>query len=242
MSHHRDLTDVQWAVLDPLIPKPKRRKDGRGRPWRERREVLNGILFILRTGPPWADLPDRYPPYQTCHRRFQHWVRSGVIRGVLAGLAEAIGLRGRFHLEENQLLCPRKKPCLNQGDIGDSRPRHSRLGLLKSGLSRVTMWRLSALASWSRMSLDLRVAPQVLFFQQLPIQSRWISPRSRRERERLQVPDGISISHKPTAGHFQPHPDSGVQSAALGLNGRPDGRMVSFFRAGLISELTSFTK
>jgi len=145
MSHHRDLTDVQWAVLDPLIPKPKSRKDGRGRPWRERREVLNGILFILRTGPPWADLPDRYPPYQTCHRRFQHWVRSGVIRGVLAGLAEDIGLRGRFHLEENQLLCPRKKPCLNQGDIGDSRPRHSRLGRLKSGLSRVTMWAIVGL-------------------------------------------------------------------------------------------------
>ena len=45
MSNQRDLTDVQWAVLDPLIPKPKCRKDGRGRPWRERREVLNGILF-----------------------------------------------------------------------------------------------------------------------------------------------------------------------------------------------------
>jgi transposase len=42
--HHRDLADAQWALLDLLIPEPKRRKDGRGRPWKDRREVLNGIL------------------------------------------------------------------------------------------------------------------------------------------------------------------------------------------------------
>ena len=82
-SSRRDLTDAQWEFLDSLIPEPPRRRDGRGRPWRGRREVLNGILFILRTGAPWADLPERYPPYQTCHRRFQQWVRSGVMRGVL---------------------------------------------------------------------------------------------------------------------------------------------------------------
>ena len=42
----RDLTDDQWELLDSLIPEPPRRKDGRGRPWRGRREVLNGVLFI----------------------------------------------------------------------------------------------------------------------------------------------------------------------------------------------------
>jgi transposase len=83
-----------------LIPEPPRRKDGRGRPWRGRREVLNGILFILRTAAPWADLPERYPPYQTCHRRFQQWVRSGVMRGVLDVLAEDLRSRGGFDLEE----------------------------------------------------------------------------------------------------------------------------------------------
>jgi len=44
---------------DPLIPEPERHKDGRGRVWRGRREVLDGILFILRTGAPWIDLPDQ---------------------------------------------------------------------------------------------------------------------------------------------------------------------------------------
>ena len=55
-SHHaRDLTDAQWAVLDPLIPEPTRREDGRGRPWKPRRSVLNGILWVLRTGAPWRE-------------------------------------------------------------------------------------------------------------------------------------------------------------------------------------------
>jgi transposase len=96
----RDLTDAQWAILDQLIPEPERRTDVRGRPWRPRRDVLNGILYILRTGAPWADLPERFPPYQTCHRRFQQWVRSGVMRGVLEALAEDLCVRGRLHVHE----------------------------------------------------------------------------------------------------------------------------------------------
>jgi transposase len=70
----------------PFLPKLTRRKDGRGRPWRENRAVLNGILWILRTGAPWADLPDRYPSCQTCHRRFQQWVRCGVLKDILSVL------------------------------------------------------------------------------------------------------------------------------------------------------------
>jgi len=96
----RDLTDFQWATLDNLIPEPPRRKDGRGRPWMSRRTVLNGILWVLRTGAPWADLPERYPSYQTCHRRFQQWVRSGIMRGVLEALAEDLQLRGRLDVRE----------------------------------------------------------------------------------------------------------------------------------------------
>jgi transposase len=77
-----------------------RRKDREKQRWRDRREVLDGILFILRTGAAWADLPDRYPPYQTCHRRFQQWVRSGIMRGILEAVAGELRLRGGFHLEE----------------------------------------------------------------------------------------------------------------------------------------------
>ena len=95
-----DLTDEQWEIVSPLIPEPRRREDRRGRPWRDPRDVLHGILWVLRTGAPWKDLPDRYPPYQTCHRRFQQWSRDGTVRRVLEVLAEDLYRRGRIDLRE----------------------------------------------------------------------------------------------------------------------------------------------
>lgn len=95
-----DLSERQWQLLAPLLPKPKGRRDQRGRPWRDPRDVLNGILWVMRTGAPWHDLPDRYPSYQTCHRRFQLWVRSGVLRSVLHALAADLAAAGGFDLTE----------------------------------------------------------------------------------------------------------------------------------------------
>src|SRR5690348_7140128 len=95
-----DLTDEQWAVVGPLIPEPPRRADGRGRPWKPSREVINGVLWILRTGAQWHDLPDRYPPYQTCHRRYQAWVREGTWERVLETLATDLKERGGLALSE----------------------------------------------------------------------------------------------------------------------------------------------
>ena len=95
-----DLTDEQWALVRPLLPKPRVRRDHRGRPWRDPRDVLNGVLWILRTGAPWKDLPDRYPSYQTCHRRFQHWVESGTLDRVLQTVARDLEARGGIDLSE----------------------------------------------------------------------------------------------------------------------------------------------
>jgi transposase len=115
-----DLTDAQWSVLDPLIPQPKRRADGRGRPWKDTRDVLNGILWVMRTGAPWHDLPDRYPSYQTCHRRFQQWVRSGVLRRILEELARDLHDRGGIDLREcfvDGTFAPAKKGALALGKL-----------------------------------------------------------------------------------------------------------------------------
>ncbi|MCB0028754.1 MAG: IS5 family transposase [Anaerolineales bacterium] len=95
-----DLTDEQWTILQPFIPEPPRRDDGRGRPWKPARDVLNGILWILRTGAPWQDMPDRYPPYQTCHRRFQRWEQEGVMDKILLSLAQDLKERGELDVRE----------------------------------------------------------------------------------------------------------------------------------------------
>jgi hypothetical protein len=54
----------------------------------------------MRTGASWHDMPERYPPYQTCHRRFQDWVRSGVLEQVLIALATDLQERGELELGE----------------------------------------------------------------------------------------------------------------------------------------------
>ena len=95
-----DLTDEQWQVVETILPEDPVRDDGRGRPWSDRRKVLNGILWILRTGAPWQDLPPRYGPYQTAHRRFQNWVRSGVIEQLLLALAQHLKDAGGLDLKE----------------------------------------------------------------------------------------------------------------------------------------------
>lgn len=94
-----DIRDEQWLLIESFIPKTI---NGtlRGRPPRDPRDVLNGILWIMRTGAPWKDLPTRYPPYQTCHRWFQKWVAEGVMDTLLKALAEDLRRRGKIDLSE----------------------------------------------------------------------------------------------------------------------------------------------
>ena len=61
-----ELTDVAWERRGLLLP----RVDGRGRPWRDHRQMVNGVLRRLRTGALWRDLPERYGPRQTVYERF----------------------------------------------------------------------------------------------------------------------------------------------------------------------------
>ncbi len=75
-----ELSDKKWEIIEPLLPELPSGKQGR--PWRDNREVLDGILWVLRTGTPWRDGPEKYPSYQTCHRRFQQWSRDGTLEKV----------------------------------------------------------------------------------------------------------------------------------------------------------------
>ncbi|WP_443063378.1 IS5 family transposase [Streptomyces sp. NBC_00445] len=87
-----DLTDAQWAVLEPLLPKGI--KPGRP-PVHTKRQLINGIRFRTRTGMPWRDLPERYGPWETVYSLFRRWQRDGTWHRILEQLqarADAKGL------------------------------------------------------------------------------------------------------------------------------------------------------
>jgi transposase len=90
---NRNLTDAQWERLRPLLP-PQRPRTGR--PAKDHRTVLNGILWILRTGSPWRSLPERYGSWKTVSSRFYRWQRAGVWDHVLAALQRQADAEGRL--------------------------------------------------------------------------------------------------------------------------------------------------
>lgn len=71
------LTEAQWKKIAPLLAKPPKQRKG-GRPWTENRRVLEGILWILRSGARWQDLPEKFPHPSTCWRRGRDWEEQGV--------------------------------------------------------------------------------------------------------------------------------------------------------------------
>ena len=73
-AYPTDLTDAQWEILAPLLPEAK--PGGRPRSV-ELREVVNAILYVLRSGCPWRMLPHDLPPWQTSYKYFRNWTRDG---------------------------------------------------------------------------------------------------------------------------------------------------------------------
>jgi transposase len=79
-----DLSEAEWRLIEPLLPnKP------RGVARVDDRRVINGIFYVLRTGSPWRDLPERYGPYTTVYNRFNRWAKAGVWLKVFEALAAA---------------------------------------------------------------------------------------------------------------------------------------------------------
>ncbi len=84
MARRGELTDAAWARLGPQLPA----NGHRGGQWRDHRQVINGILWRLRVGAPWRDVPARYGPWQTCYDRFVRWRLDGT-RDRLLALAQS---------------------------------------------------------------------------------------------------------------------------------------------------------
>jgi transposase len=101
-----DLTDDQWNAIQPLLPQDL--NQGAGRPPQSSRRVLDAILWKLRTGASWNDLPRQYPSHQTCFRRYTEWDRSAVLESVIKALSKHLSRSG-FNLQkamqENEIEC-----------------------------------------------------------------------------------------------------------------------------------------
>src|SRR2546421_7996635 len=87
--YESDLTDEQWALLEPLLPKPKRM----GRPPVDLREVVNGILYLVRTGCPWRYLPRDFPPWSTVHTWYRRWRTDGTWERIHEALRQRVRRR-----------------------------------------------------------------------------------------------------------------------------------------------------
>ncbi len=87
-----ELSDQEWALITPQIPPPALT----GRPRRPPRQMWNAIFWLLRSGSPWRDLPERYGPWQTVYEHFNSWRREGVFDKVLEALQIRLDAEGHI--------------------------------------------------------------------------------------------------------------------------------------------------
>jgi transposase len=92
MRRH-EVSDTQWELIEPLLPV---RTATTGRPPQDPRLMLNGMLWILRTGAPWRDLPHRYGPWQTVYHYFNQWRKDGIFDQILESLQVRLDAEGRI--------------------------------------------------------------------------------------------------------------------------------------------------
>ena len=91
-----DLSIEQWERLKPLLPPQKPQT---GKPNKDHQTVINGILWILRTGAPWRDMPERYGPWQSVATRFYRWQKTGVWNQILSKLQAMADEKGELDWE-----------------------------------------------------------------------------------------------------------------------------------------------
>jgi transposase len=87
-----ELTDEQWTLVEPLLPP----RQGNGWPYRDHRTMINAWFWILNTGSPWRDLPERFGPWKTAYNRFNRWRADGTIDRLLSALQVRLDADGRI--------------------------------------------------------------------------------------------------------------------------------------------------
>jgi transposase len=121
MRRRHELTETEWARLQPLLP-PRQA----GKPRQDDRRILNGILWKLATGVPWRDLPERYGPWQTVYTRFRRWTLAGVWERILAAVQRQADAGGQInwdvHFVDGTVIRAHQHAAGAKG--GTRKPRH----------------------------------------------------------------------------------------------------------------------
>jgi transposase len=91
MGKRYELTDQAWERLRPVLPSQKR-----GGRWNDHRAMLNGIFWVLNSGAPWRDVPERYGHWKTVYGRYRRWTREGLFDRILTRLHLALDEEGRI--------------------------------------------------------------------------------------------------------------------------------------------------
>lgn len=133
-SIHRrgNLTDQQWQRLQPLLPD---QNPPVGRPNLDHRKVINGILWILRTGSPWRDLPERYGHWQTVCGRFYRWRKQGVWQRIFQRLQQQAQRQGQLNWEIHFVDGSVIRAHQHAAGAADSDAETEALGYSKGGFS-----------------------------------------------------------------------------------------------------------
>ncbi len=146
MKRH-ELADEQWDLVAPLIP---RRKAKTGRPPKDARLMLNGIFWILGTGAPWRDLPERFGSCKTVHRYFSHWRRTGVFGKMVEALQVKLDAKGLIDWElwcvDGANVRASRAAAGAEKKVSSATPtnrRTTRWGARAAGLDRSSTWSLT---------------------------------------------------------------------------------------------------
>jgi transposase len=149
MTRHA-LTDEQWLLIEPFIPHKKART---GRPPRDRRMMLDGTFWILGTGAPWRDLPDRFGPWQTVYDHFWKWRKNGVFTTVVEALQVKLDEKGLIDWElwcvDGASVRAARAAAGAEKKVSSGTRRSlrtTRWAAAEAGLERSSTWLLTAMA------------------------------------------------------------------------------------------------
>jgi len=126
--HRGDLTNAQWQRLEPLLPSQKPKT---GRPAVDHRRILNGMLWVLRTGAPWRDVPERYGPWRTVASRFYRWRKAGVFQHLFDTVKQQADAAGQLDWDVHFIDSTIVRAHQHAAGAKKGMPRPKRLGVAK---------------------------------------------------------------------------------------------------------------